>query len=155
MRFIETVAGFGIAAACLLVLLQVVSPYFPSLTLPWIPEVERYLVIFAVYLAAGVVFAKGEHIAVEFLVDSLPQIWQQVIDLFGVFLGIVFALTLGLLGIKWVAAERTLGAVTTSGIALPIWMVQISVPLGILILAGFMIRRLVHLVRSATGTGKS
>lgn len=147
MRFIENVAGFGIAAACLLVVLQVVLPYFPSLSMPWIPEVERYLVIYSVYVAAGVVFVRGGHIAVEFVVDRLPAKWQRAIDLFGVAVGMVFSLVVGVLALKWVAGERTLGAVTTSGIELPVWMVQIAVPLGLLMLAGFMGWRLVQLVR--------
>jgi len=154
VRFIETVAGCAIAAACLLVLLQVVLPYFPSLSMPWIPEVERYLVIFAVFLAAGVVFAKKGHIAVEFVVEHLPPNWQWRIDILGVVLGIAFSVTVGLLGIKWVEGERMLGAVTTSGIELPIWMVQISVPLGLLLLAGFMVARLVQLAREVPEKGK-
>lgn len=147
MRFIETAAGFGIAAACLLVVLQVMSPYVPGLSLPWIPEIERYLVIYSVYLAAGAVFASGGHIAVEFLVDRLPRALQRAIDAFGIALGIVFSLTVGFLGIKWVAAERTLGAVMTSGIELPVWVVQSAVPVGLFILAGFMARKLIGLVR--------
>lgn len=154
MRFLENVAGWGIAAACLLVLVQVVLPYFPSLSLPWIPEVERYLVIYAVFLAAGVVFAKNGHIAVEFLVERLPPNWQRRIDMLVVLLSVAFCGTVGLLGIKWVEGERMLGAVTTSGIALPVWIVQISVPLGLLILAGFMIGRLVQLARGRTEKGK-
>ena len=46
----------------------------------WLEEVQRFFLIWIIFLSGGVAFRRGSHIAVELLVDAMPPKFQKTAE---------------------------------------------------------------------------
>jgi TRAP-type C4-dicarboxylate transport system permease small subunit len=56
---------------CIVVFLEVIFRHFLSKPMVWSEEFARIMLIWTVFSGAGSIFIRGEHIALEFLLDKL------------------------------------------------------------------------------------
>jgi TRAP-type transport system small permease protein len=71
VSLISRLAALLLAAAVLLMAVQVVLRFAFNAPQAWAEEVDRYLFVWSVYLGAFIALTKGTHIRVGFLVDAL------------------------------------------------------------------------------------
>lgn len=112
-----------------LVFVNVVCRYFFFVSFGWIEEVSRYLMIWIVFLGAGLGLREGMHVAVTLFVDiagpARPYLMKAA--WIGTF---VFFAALGWYGYEYAmfaARQRS------TMLQLPMWTIYLAVPIGSLL----------------------
>lgn len=126
-----------LAAMLGLVFANVVGRYFFSVSFGWAEEVTRYLMIWVVFLGAGLALREGMHVAVTLFADAFDRARPAI--------GwIAFAvLFLFLAALAWFGLEYAMFASRqrSAMLQLPMWTMYLAVPIGAVL-------ALVHLVLS-------
>jgi TRAP-type C4-dicarboxylate transport system permease small subunit len=145
--------GTGLAAALLLVSLALVAwsvmmRYFLNQPIPWVDELVGYLLVGLVMLAAADALRRGEHISVDLLTDRLGPRGRRLTAAAGQLAVLVAGLALLIGGWQTAAFSKLLGIYSTGYLAVPVYLPQLLIPLGGLLLA---VAAAVGLLRMATG----
>jgi TRAP-type C4-dicarboxylate transport system permease small subunit len=77
LRVINGIASVLIAAAVLLMAVQVVLRFGFSRPQPWAEELNRYAFVWAAYLGTIIALARGTHIRVTVLIDRMGPRWLR------------------------------------------------------------------------------
>jgi TRAP-type transport system small permease protein len=121
--------GAMLAGMLVLVFVNVIGRYFFLVSFGWIEEVSRYLMIWIVFLGAGLALREGMHVAVTILSDLSGPVrpafkWGAWVLTFA------FFLALAKFGYDYAMfASRQRSAM----LQLPMWAVYLSVPIGSLL----------------------
>ena len=73
------VAGVVMVALVLATFLGVFARYIFNKPFNWLEEMQMAAMVWVTFLMAGVCFRRGGHVAIEIVVDSLPEKAQRVI----------------------------------------------------------------------------
>ena len=100
------VCGLALALMVLSVFIGVMSRFVFSHTslrvsVPWTEEVSRYLMIWTVFLGAGIACRQGKLIGIEFLVSALPAPIGRAVKYLSFFLATGFYVLLSVIGLQW------------------------------------------------------
>lgn len=116
-----------IAAVCLTILiiltfLGVIWRYFLQAPFTWLEEVQLACMVWIVFLAAGPAFRAGSHVAIEMIVDMMPEALQKVVTVLisavvVAVIGYLFQQTMGFVEV-FLESERA-----TSLLEIPYWMI--------------------------------
>jgi len=71
-KILSAFATVTFSTMCIVVFLEVIFRHFLSLPLVWSEEFARIMLIWTVFSGAGALMIRGEHIALEFLLEKLP-----------------------------------------------------------------------------------
>ena len=116
-------------------------------------ELIVILFVYTTALGAALGIAKGEHLAIVFLIDKLPPRGRRGVDGIRVALvGLINAIAL-VYSVRWIAVT---GHYLMPSTGLPRWVAQLSIPLGCslgLLFAGMHLVRLLR--RETPGGGKT
>ena len=110
MNLIESLT-VGLAVLLLIAMVvttgaQVASRYLLDIPLVWTEETGRHLMIWMVFLAAAVIYRRGQHISIDLLGQSLPPRGQAILALaVTIILGIFFYL---MVHYGWELTNRTM-----------------------------------------------
>lgn len=74
-------AGAVLVALVLATFLGVFARYLFNKPFNWLEEMQMAAMVWISFLMAGVCFRRGGHVAIEIVVDSLPEKVQRVIEL--------------------------------------------------------------------------
>jgi TRAP-type C4-dicarboxylate transport system permease small subunit len=140
-RFARALARFalGLAAAALLASLatiaySVVRRYVFGTPVAWTDELVGYLLVASVMLAAADALFGGEHISVDIVTERLAPRGKRATFLLGL---VAVAATASLLlveGIGMVQFSHQVGLRSNGYLAVPMWIPQLLVPIGALLL---------------------
>ncbi len=122
--------GFAIGAMLAVMLatvfVNVVGRYFFLISFGWIEEVSRYLMIWIVFLGAGLALREGMHVAVTILSDLAGSV-RPAFKWGAWALTFAFFLALAKFGYDYAMfASRQRSAM----LQLPMWAVYLAVPVG-------------------------
>lgn len=150
-RLEELLVG-GLALAALLICsYNVFVRYFvPRLTLEASDEVQVYLVIWAVFLALGLVTAADRHVRADLFVAMFAAGFRRRVSIFGELLGLAFALLLLGYGAAITWQTWSFGDVSTTSLRFPLWIYSAALPVGALLMAAAYAKRCVNLFRKKT-----
>ena len=162
MKFLDTLvrrlAALGVALAAVAILASmftigysVVMRYAFNQPAPWVDELAGYLLIAAVMLAAADALFHGEHIAVDILTERLSTRGKRRVLLGGLLAIAATALLLALEGIDMVAFSRMVGLESNGYLAVPMWIPQLLVPVGAILLLVAAAHQFVTAWRARTG----
>lgn len=148
IRFEEVLVG-GLALLALLICsYNVFVRYFvPRLTLEAADEVQVYLVIWAVFLALGLVTAADRHVRADLFVAMFAAGFRRRVGIFGELLGLAFALLLVGYGAAVTWQTWSYGDVSTTSLRFPLWIYSAALPVGALLMAVAYAKRCVNLFR--------
>ncbi|MBO1265238.1 TRAP transporter small permease [Proteiniclasticum sp. SCR006] len=76
------IAGIALVVLVTLTLFGALSRYFLNNPFTWMEEIQLLLEVWVVFLGAGYAFRAGGHVAVELLVEYLPEKVQKIIEYF-------------------------------------------------------------------------
>jgi len=133
-RLAGALAGLACLGALAVICYAVAMRYFVGRPLTWADEVAGYLVVLTVMLGVAEAQRRGENIGVDIVNDRSPR-W--LIGLVGVVSAAAVAAVAWLFvdeGLKMVAFSRMIGIMSNVLPGLPMWTVQIAVPIGGLLL---------------------
>lgn len=102
------------------------------ISVPWTEEVSRYLMIWTVFIGAGIACRHGKLIGVEFLVGILPAALGQAAKYVSLLLAIAFYGLLCFIGWQWVEFGQSQ---TSPVLQVPLVAVNLAMMLGGVLMA--------------------
>ena len=128
-----------------LTFIQVVLRYLFADSILWADEICRYLFIWMVFLAAGLVVGKCKHISIEILKSFLSEGGSRILESISDILIIIFSIFLSVYGWKIISISFTVIAPATE---IPMSYFQmIFIVFGVVCIY----RSIIHLVALASG----
>lgn len=86
---VQLLAFCSLLAMLVVITMQIVfRVYFRAL--PWSEELSRYLLVWTTFLGATMAYRRGAHIAVTFLVDSLPFLLRRLVRIGAILASLFF-----------------------------------------------------------------
>ncbi len=133
-------AVVGVLAFCALttmlvvITLQIVFRVFFQ-ALPWSEELSRYLLVWTTFLGATMAYRRGVHIAVTFLVNSLPALLGRLVRIAGILASLIFFGTAMFYAVRYMQLQSFQ---VTASLRLPMPYVYAVMPaaFGVMILHG-------------------
>jgi TRAP-type C4-dicarboxylate transport system permease small subunit len=144
--------GFWVLAITLMVSYDVLMRYFLDMPQLFVDDLSSFLLVGIIFLGAGPVFYKGGHIRVDLLTSRLKPKTQSRLRVITLFIGIA------LLGI--VAFETMVSTVVafqtgrvSAVMVYPLWVAMLFIPLGLILMAFFMVVGLVKEMKGKAEKG--
>lgn len=108
-------------------------------------EMARYLFIWVIFLGAALAHLHREHIAVELVVDRLPARWQRVVTIVQEVIVLVVVAAL----LYSATSVLAISAGSSALLNVPLWLVNVSVPICAGLMALITLYRIVVALRPA------
>lgn len=124
------IAGGAIGGAALVAIAQVILRYGFNEIIFWSEELVIYLVILSTFVGAVVALRHNEHVGVNLFAVILKERGRKVL---AAVVGLLVALYCGVFGgLGWVMlTEVSSENLVTPAMKMPIWVVQLSLPIGL------------------------
>lgn len=137
-----------LASMAVLVFANVALRYVFGLSLSWVEELTRYMMIWIAWLAAGLALRDGAHIAIESLQQALPSVGFHLLRLAVLATMVAFFAAVAWLGWRYAMfAWRQ----ETAVLRLPLGAVYLAIPIGsVLMLAHLLLTARRSIMREAT-----
>jgi C4-dicarboxylate transporter DctQ subunit len=129
-----TLAAIALLASMFVIGYSIVMRYLLNQPEPWVDELAGYLLVAAVMLASADALLKGEHIAVDIVTERLSARGKRRTALGGLVAVALSALLLFVEGVDMVGFSRMVGLMSNGYLAVPMWIPQLLVPAGALLL---------------------
>lgn len=134
VRFLADAASWIAAASVLgslfLVVYSVGMRYLANRPEPWVDELVGYVLVASVAFAIAEALSKGEHICVDILTERLGAPGQRAVHVVGLLAVALTAVILIVEGWEMVAFSRLVGIRSIGYLSIEIWIPQLMVPLG-------------------------
>ena len=132
-------AALALSAAAMLASLatigySVVRRYVFGTPVAWTDELVGYLLVASVMLAAADSLFGGEHISVDIVTERLTPRGKRIAFLFGLAAVAAASVLLVVEGIGMVQFSHQVGLRSNGYLAVPMWIPQLLVPIGALLL---------------------
>lgn len=129
---------FVLSGVCLVVLifltvLGVVMRYFLNNPLTWLEEVQKGLMVWITFYAGSVAFRMQGHVAIEILVDAMPEKTQKLMECLISVAVVVILLFLAYNGISLTLLHHRVEKATNI-LRIPYWLIDSAVPIGCLMM---------------------
>lgn len=126
-RLTEIGIALLLAATVAVTFLQVVCRYGLDSSLSWSEEFSRYAFIWVIFLGAGSVARRGQHMAVDALRSVLSGSARHMLEVFVGLVGILFFAVFGYTAV--LLTDNAMGQISTA-LEIPIAVVYAAAPLG-------------------------
>lgn len=130
-KVVGIVLALMLGTMSILILAQVFSRFVIDLPLTWSEELSRYLMIYVVFIGAGLAMRYNKLISVELLPESLQGTKRKVIVILSLLISIVFFVILFVQGMD-ILSRVTMQ--TSPALGLPMSIPYAAVPIGALLL---------------------
>jgi C4-dicarboxylate transporter DctQ subunit len=124
------ITGFALVVSTLLTFIGVILRYVFGISYEWNEELCRYCMITIVYLWAGAMIRKKQHISFTLFSDRLGARNQDIHRLGTGFLTLILGIPLAFWGFE-LAASAYAAELKTLSLLFPLWPAYSIVPLGI------------------------
>lgn len=143
----NTVAAASLGLAALLAILGVILRYTFGYVIFWGEEAVIYLIILSTFVGAAVTLRHNEHVNIDILPLLLGDRGKRAVAVLGALVTVVYCAVIG--GYAWIMITEpaALGSITPA-LRLPLWIVQLSVPIGLTLM---LVRALEILYRTTRG----
>ncbi len=128
-------SALGVLASLALIAWAVVMRYAFNRPPAWVDDAVGFLLVLIVMLAAAQVLRRGEHIGVDLLTTRLRPRAQRWAQGWAALAALAAALVLVANGWSTAMLSRKLGIVAEGNVEIPVYWVQLALPLGGLMLA--------------------
>lgn len=88
------VAGIALIVLIVTTFIGVITRYIIGQPFTWLEEIQLFCMVWIVFAASGAAYRTGSHVAIEMIVDMLPEKAQKIA---GYVIDIIVALTIGYL----------------------------------------------------------
>lgn len=143
----NSLAALALGGASALAILQVIMRSVFGYTIFWTEEATVYLIILSTFIGAVITLRHNEHVNFDVLTFVFKERGKQVLAVIGALITVIYCAIIGFYGWLLVtepAAQQTI----TPALKLPLWVVELSLPVGITLM---FVRALEILYRSARG----
>lgn len=134
MKLLEKTISFFFCIILLLTITLVLLRYLFNTSIMGGSELMGYLFIYTTSLGAAVSICKNEHIRISYFVDKLPPAGRRFIAVTNYLLVAGINLVIAYLSISWI---QQVGSSSSPVMRIPMWIAEISVPIGCLFVVLF------------------
>ena len=134
-RISGIIAGICILAIAAFVSYEVVLRFVFNAPTEWVNETSVYLSLIAAFLGFGPALAAGKHISVDLLVTYLPPSVNKGLRLIVSLLGLVFSAVFFYMSLEMALNSFRLNMLSVSTLRVPLFIPQMSLPIGFGILS--------------------
>jgi TRAP-type C4-dicarboxylate transport system permease small subunit len=120
----------GVLAALAFVAYGVVMRYVFNAAPTWVDDTVGYMLVGIVMLAAATTLRQGAHINVDILTGDLKGTRRRAADAWSMLAVLVFALVLIVNGVQTAMFAKSLGLNTTGNVEVPVFWLQLLMPIG-------------------------
>jgi len=146
-------AGLGLIAIAVLVLLSIITRML-GLYVPGLTVYAGYAMAASSFLALAYTFGKGGHIRVSLFIERFSGARRRAAELWCLAAGTFLAGYLAWYAVKMVRVSHMLGDVSEGADATPLWIPQIGMAAGSVLLAVALADRLISVALGAPIEGK-
>lgn len=145
---VRGLTGLALVALVLLVCAEIVTRFFFNHSLMVVEELAGYLVVGLTLLGASLSLRSNSLFQVGFVLQSLPAAVQRLLNL------VFMLLSLGVCGVliwqtfRLVMSSYARGNVAPTTLMTPLWIPQLLVPLGLSMIAIFIVEKLIVTLRA-------
>jgi len=145
---VRGLTGLALIALVLLVCAEIVTRFFFNHSLMVVEELAGYLVVGLTLLGASLSLRSNSLFQVGFVLQALPVATQRLLNL------LFMLLSLGVCGVliwqtfKLVMSSYARGNVAPTTLMTPLWIPQLLVPLGLSMIAIFIVEKLIVTLRA-------
>lgn len=141
------IAGLALGGAVFIAILQVILRYVFNYIIFWSEEAVIYLIILSTFVGAVITLRHNEHVGVDLANYLVGERGRRVLAVLAAAIVVLYCAIFG--AYAWImitepAAQNT----ETPALDLPLWIVELSVPIGLTLM---LVRALEILYRSARG----
>ncbi|MCH3949564.1 MAG: TRAP transporter small permease [Acidaminococcus sp.] len=160
-RFLDVITRItGIMAGILLfipvfaIFYEVISRGVFNQPTEWATEISTYCVLMAGFLGMGTALAKGRHIHVDMVISHLSERTNIILRIVSCIICIIFTVIF-----CWKSAEMAymsydLDMLAASTLRMPLWIPQLSLPVGTIVLLLQFVRMLIENVQALASHGE-
>lgn len=128
-RFEEGLVATGIAAASLVLFINVVLRYFFNSGWTWAEEFTRYTIVWIVFIGSSICARKGMHLAVDALAIRFSESGQRLLRMFVNVVCVFFCVYLIIYGYETVLLAYEMEQITAA-LEMPMYYVYLAIPVG-------------------------
>lgn len=140
----NTLAALSLAIGVAIAITQVMLRFLFNSGLVWAHEAIIYSIIFSSFMGAVIALRNNEHVGVDVFAYVLKEYGKRMLAALGTGVVVAYCSVLGIYA--WImVTEPAAHTIQTPTLHLPLWAVQLSVPLGLTLM---LIRATEALVRS-------
>lgn len=141
----EFLLGILMTTASLVLFANIIARYVFNWGFTWAEELVRYEIIWMVFLGGSVAARQGLHIGVDLLVRFAPLPLRKPINVLINAISLVFCGFIVYYGAALINQTRMFGQVSPA-LQMPMWMVQLAIPLGAGLMALRFAQQIWHLI---------
>jgi C4-dicarboxylate transporter DctM subunit len=147
------IVGSGLLGGGLIVLnglfvtYEVLMRYLFNSPTVWVMEISIYVTLASTFLSLAYALRQKAHVKVDFITNYLSGRTLILLEIFTSLLAILFCLILGWEGVKMAFTAYQNWEVSPSVLRVPVFIPQIFIPLGTILLTLEFIRLLIHLFK--------
>jgi len=132
-RVVEGVLATVLLGMVALVFLQVILRDFFNSGISWADVVGRHMVLWVAFLGAMLATRSRQHLSIDLLSRLVPRKIRNILRFFLDVVAFVVCLSLMMAAVTLVMEERAMGTELFLGV--PLWVVQLIIPFGFLMMA--------------------
>lgn len=127
IRANQFAVGGLLLVMAVLVFANVVLRYLAGMSLPWVEEITRYMMIWVAWLAVGLAMREGAHIAIDNFQNALPARWGHALRVF-----VLASLLAFFAAVAWFGFQYSLFAwrQESAVLRLSLGAVYLAIPIG-------------------------
>lgn len=134
ISYIEnTLAALALGIATILTIINVILRTFFSYSIFWGEEAVIYLIIFSVFIGTSIALRYNEHVGVDVVSFLFKERGKWVLAMLGALLLVIYCGAFGMLAWKMITNPAVHTSVSPA-LKIPLWIVQLSVPIGLTLL---------------------
>ncbi len=143
----NALAALALGGASLLACLQVILRYLFDYTIFWSEEATIYLLILSTFIGAVITLRHNEHVSVDVLSFVFGERGKRALAVLSALIVVAYCAIFG--AYAWIlVTEPAALRIVTPALRLPLWVVELSLPIGLTLM---FLRALEMLYRSARG----
>ena len=109
-------------------------------------EVVIFCMVWSVFISLSDAGKKGYHISVDLLILKLPVKVRRIVNIFTALLSIFYCVFVLVSSVKFISHLYSMGIVSESSLQLPMWVVLLCVPIGMILLILFYLERSIYYI---------
>jgi C4-dicarboxylate transporter DctQ subunit len=127
-------SAFLMGIMAIIVSYEVIMRYVFNSPTGWTIEFVPFMILWGGFVGAALTLKQDRHIRVDLLIRYLSPKYQTIMSIVTTAMGVVFSSVLFVEGVKMVIQTKELGTRTSGTFELPIFIPQLCVPVGALLL---------------------
>ena len=143
-RITGVVSAIIMGVIALIVTYEVIMRYVFRNPTGWTLDFVPYLILWGAFLGGAITLRENRHIKVDLLIRHLSPRKQKILEIFSGGIAIVFCIVLCVKGMEMVTQTKQLGSVDASSLNIPLFIPQLCIPIGAVLLVLEFLKRLVN-----------